>query len=450
MWWLFLLTLVGLALAAWPPADSLYDLTGEEAWPGQVRGVLHWLNSLIRPQPELAPEAIPAQTHVSPFGMNIFLEQEPSVAVRDESLRLIAAAGFDFVRQQFPWEDIEIHGRGDFEDRRNLESVGLVDAWAKYDNIVTLAEQHGLTIIARLDNPPAWSRAVGNGPDNLDAHGPPDDLEDYGNFVAAVVERYAGRITYFQLWNEPNIFPEWGNQPPDPERFVELACLGYRRAREVNPQAVMVAAALAPTVDISERNLNDLVFLQRAYQAGYGACFDIFSAQGYGFWSGPSDQRLRPTVINYPHHLLLRDVMVQNGDAHKPIWISEVGWNSPPPGMGEFFGRTREEQRARYAVELYQRVQTEWPWVGVVNYWFFKRATDAEKDQPFYYFRLMEPDFTPYPAYHALSDYANGPSPPPGVKTPAIWRRPLFLSCLALACLSLLMALQPSSTPDAP
>lgn len=447
---ILVLAIVGLGLSIWPAARSLADLTGEEALPGQVRGVAHWLNTVIRPNPQLAPHAAITHTDVSPFGMNVFLEQEPDPAVRDESARLAQVAGFRFLRQQFSWEDIEIHAKGDFSDRRNVEAVGVVNAWDKYDQIVAVAAKYGLQIIARLDNPPAWSRAVGNGPDNLDSHGPPDNFADYGDFVAATVGRYAGQITYFQLWNEPNIFPEWGNRPPDPEKFTELACLAYRRAKAANPNAVILAAALAPTVDFSDRNMNDLIFLDRAYRAGYGACFDIFSAQGYGFWSGPADQRLRPTVINYPHHLLLRDMLVLHGDADKAIWISEVGWNSPAAGVGEFFGRTTEEQRARYAVQLYQRARQEWPWVGVVNYWFLKRATDAEKDQPFYYFRLMEPDFTPYPAYTALSAYANGPQPTPGVKVLANWRRPLMLVALTALFFTVLISLPPDSAETAP
>jgi hypothetical protein len=47
--------------------------------------------------------------------------------------------------------------------------------------------------------------------------------------------------------------------------------------------------------------------------------------------------------------------------------------------------------------------------MGVMNYWFFKRATDLEKDQPMYYFRMVEPDFTPLPVYSALSEEAHRP-----------------------------------------
>jgi hypothetical protein len=107
--------------------------------------------------------------------------------------------------------------------------------------------------------------------------------------------------------------------------------------------------------------------------------------------------------------MLLRDVMVQNGDEDKSVWISEAGWNTVPEEMEDPYGRVDAEQQGRYAVQAYQRAQTDWPWVGVINYWFFKRATDAEKDQPWYYFRLLEPDFTATQAWDELAAYASSP-----------------------------------------
>lgn len=396
--------LLVLVVALWPEASSLYDLTGEEEIPAQLRGVIHWLNTAIRPQPDQGSVQDIAYSDVSPFGMNTFLQQEVLPEVREQSMQMLQAAGVGFIRQQFPWEDIEIHGKGDFIDRRN-DPAGI-DAWAKYDHIVDLAGQYDVEIIARLDNPPAWTRVM---TDTIGTHAPPDNFEDYGDFVEAVVDRYRGKITYFQLWNEPNIYPEWGEQLVDAEAYTDLLCTGYQRAKAANPDAVILAGALSPTVALDGRDLNDLIFLQRMYRSGAGECFDILSSQGYGLWSGPTDQRLRPTVINYPHVLLLRDVMVTYGDATKPIWISEAGWNSVPESMDDPYGRVTEEQRARYAVEAYQRAQADWPWVGVINYWFFKRASDLEQDQPWYYFRLLEPDFTPTEAWEAYKGYAASP-----------------------------------------
>ena len=445
MWKKLLLVVSGLLLVVslWPPVGSLYELTGEDNLLAQLRGVVHWVNTAVRPQPQLAPETIPDNTNVVPYGVNTFLEQEAEIEKRAVSLQMARQAGFEFIRQEFVWEDIEIHGKGDFEDRRHEP---FRSAWEKYDNIVDLAEADDIEIIARLSNPPAWSRALPVGTTGTLA--PPDNYDDFGDFAAAVAERYNGRIRYYQLWNEPNGNGEWGNhQPVNPEQYTELLCTAYRRIKEVNPGAVVLAGALTPTVAINDGNLNDLIFLERMYAAGAGDCFDVMSAQGYGLWSGALDQRLKPNVINYPHNLYLRDVMVRHGDADKPIWISEMGWNVVPEGIDARFGRVTPEQQARFAVEAYERAQSDWPWVGVINTWFLKRKDDSELDQSFYYFRLLDADFTPQPVYDALAEtlpQAAEPALQPAWVVGWMGIRPyLFIPALAILFFALLRWLTP-------
>ena len=179
------------------------------------------------------------------------------------------------IRQQFPWADIEISGKGNFQDCRNGPCI---DAWAKYDNIVELAEQHGINVIARLDAPPKWAQTT---PGDF---APPANFDDYGDYVAAVADRYKGRVTHYQLWNEPNNYPEWGELPVNPEDFTKLLCTAYRRIKEVDPNAKVLAPALTPTISLEPgpgpgTGLNDFIFLQRMYDAGAGQCFDIMSAQ---------------------------------------------------------------------------------------------------------------------------------------------------------------------------
>ncbi|MDI7278249.1 MAG: hypothetical protein QME94_19905, partial [Anaerolineae bacterium] len=127
--------------------------------------------------------------------------------------------------------------------------------------------------------------------------------------------------------------------------------------------------------------------------------------------TGPTDHRVSPDRTNFARAQLIRAIMVRNGDASKPMWATEVGWNAIPIGHPDtpMFGRVDREEQARYAVEAYERAEREWPWMGVMNYWFFRRPSDAEKGQAFYYFALMEPDFTPWPAYEALREYLNRP-----------------------------------------
>ncbi len=410
-----LTVLIVLALTACQsPSDWLFEHTGEEQLKGQARGLMRLAGNVLHPRPRTAPDAPIAHSDVSPFGVNVFLNQEVEVWKREKSLQMIKEAGFHWIRQEFPWEDIEIHGKGDFEDRRHEPHRS---AWEKYDNIVDLAEQHELDIIARLSNPPAWTRAM---TDTIGPFAPPDDLDDWGDFVYTVVSRYEGRIRYYQLWNEPNVYPEWGEQPVDPEGYTQLLCEGYRRAKEADPDAVIISGALAPTVSLHpgpgpSLGMNDFVFLQRMYDAGAAGCFDIMSVNDYMLWSGPTDRRMKPLNINFSRPLYVRDIMVANGDADKPIWLGEMNSNAVPndpniQGLGAY-GQVTLEQQARYAPLAYQRAMEEWPWMGVMNFWFFKLPSDARKNQSMYYFRMVEPDFTPMPVYESMKAYTTDLKP---------------------------------------
>ncbi len=384
--------------------DFLYGITGEESAEHQVRGLANWLTGITRPQPQTDDFVPIAYNGVNPFGVNTFLNQEVEESKRARQLDLIRDAGFKWIRQEFPWEDIEIHAKGDFSDRRNAT---VVSAWDKYDGIVHMASERGIQIIARLSTPPKWSRAD----QAALATTPPDNLNDYGDFVAAVVSRYRGQIKFYQIWNEPNVYPEWGEQDISPEGYVELLKVAHARAKRADPDMAIIAAPLAPTIELGPRDMNDFVFLQRMYDAGARDYFDILSVQDYGLWTGPTDKRMRPRVLNFSRPIYIRDMMVQNGDAHKAIWASEISWNAIPKDhpAAPVYGRASDEQVARWMPEAYQRAQEEWPWMGVMAYWFFKRASDAEQDQPWYYFKMLNPDFTPMPVYAALKQYTKQP-----------------------------------------
>jgi hypothetical protein len=384
---------------------KLVDLTGEERPLQQIKALSDLAVDSLRPRPNLAAGAPVRYTDVNPFGVNVFLNEEVDPAKREKTVQLAAAAGFHWLRQEFPWQDIEIHGKGDFEDRRNVPARS---AWDKYDQIVDLAQKYHMELIVRLSTPPSWSRAM---TDTVGTFAPPDNYDDFGDFVYQVVSRYRGRVRYYQIWNEPNIYPEWGNYSISPEKYTELLKVGATRARQADPNVVVVAGALASTIALQPdappptNSLNDLVFLQRMYDAGAAPYFDIMSMQDYGLWSGPTDQRMQPRVMNYGRPQYIRDLMVANGDAAKPIWISEMAWNAVPDQVADKrFGQVSPAQQATYEPLAYQRALNEWPWAGVINTWYFKRASDdwVQQGRPEAYFRLADPDFTLQPVYDSL------------------------------------------------
>jgi hypothetical protein len=117
---------------------------------------------------------------------------------------------------------------------------------------------------------------------------------------------------------------------------------------------------------------------------------------------------------------------VANGDANKPIWISELGWNAiPDEVVDKRFGQVTPEQQARYTPLAYRRALEEWPWAGVLNTWYLKRATDEwfVENRPEAYFRLADPDFTLQPVYNSLKQYMTEiePALDSGFREPRGW-----------------------------
>ncbi len=373
-------------------------------------------------------------------GVNVYnLHLEPDPALVTRTLELVRDLGARYVRMQIPWEDIEIHGRGDFEDRRNVEAVGVISAWDKYDHIVDTAVRLDLELVMRVDRAPMWASTFfkslpafqeGLAIDHTST-GPPDDFNDYLNFLRILIERYRGQVRFFQIWNEPNLLNEWNWQTPNPRDFAALQCLSYYTAKDTNPDAIILFPSLAPTDGLDKRApLTDLEFLDQFYREGGKDCFDIMSAQAYGLGQPPDEHRYvrlrsfdnwnwtRPidTRTDVSRIVLLREVMELHGDGDKAIWIGESGWNSAPghiPAERRYtWGRpVSEQQKGEYIIGQIERARREWPWVGVLHVWMLRQGGYIEPDpeDPTPYFALVQRDWTLLPAYFALQDYLAQP-----------------------------------------
>src|SRR5438045_926255 len=119
-----LLAVVLTAAANWDAASHFAaSVTGEDDIEKQAHGIPEWLSGIARQQPQTADYVPIAYNGVNPYGINTFLNQEVEESKRVRQLDLIQAAGFHWIRQEFPWEDIEIHAKGDFSERRNAATV---------------------------------------------------------------------------------------------------------------------------------------------------------------------------------------------------------------------------------------------------------------------------------------------------------------------------------------
>lgn len=341
------------------------------------------------------------------LGMNVFLEKEPEQQNILRSIEMLKAGGVTYVRQSFPWQDIE-RAPGTYRTPDGQ------DTWAKYDFIVEQLSKAGIRILARVDTIPQWARPATDNFQRYDK-GPPQDFNNYANFVAVLAARYKSQIIHFQVWNEPNLDGEWGGKPISPAQYGLLLRYTSERVKAVNPNALIVTAGLAQTTEdgVTTNNLNELDFIQGLYDAGAAPYFDILSVMDYGLGHSPEDRRVGPERTNFSRLLLARDVMVRNNDSQKPIWVSEYGWISLPANWtgdrGSWGTSVDEDTQARWTIEGLNRMQREWPWVTNVFVWGFRwveRPADT-LNQPARYFEVVDHDFTPRPAYVALQQWSS-------------------------------------------
>ena len=345
----------------------------------------------------ISPGTIP-HTGVIPWGTNIFLNKEVESWKKQQTIKMIREAGIGWVKQQFPWEDLEQPRKAQFFDAKYNQVT-----WDKYDEIVKLAREAGLQVIARFDRPPQWARS-----DRQRAERPPERFEDYGDFVFAVASRYRGRVNHFQIWNEPNLGEEWTGKA-DATEYVRLLRLGYGRIKEANPEAVVLSAPLAINTEQGPAHLNEIDFLDQMYQAGAKAYFDVLSANAYGMDRPPTDPPAK-NVLNFRRVELLRQVMEKYADTNKAVWFNEYGWNASPkdfPKEELLWQRVSEKQQADWTVEGVQYARRNWPWAGVFCVWYFRQVGDIPPTRSEYYFRMVDPDFTPRPVYNAVKQAAS-------------------------------------------
>jgi hypothetical protein len=88
----------------------LLNLTGEESTLPQISGGIQYALTRLQPPLRLADDVPVQYADMNPYGVNTFLQNEVEPAKREKAMRLISEAGITWIRQEFTWQDIEIHG----------------------------------------------------------------------------------------------------------------------------------------------------------------------------------------------------------------------------------------------------------------------------------------------------------------------------------------------------
>lgn len=199
----------------------------------------------------------------------------------------------------------------------------------EYDRVIDSLCASGISVLGVVHNETLWR----------DDFNTPDTAEDYrAQFSARASDLalyYKRRIKYWEVWNEP----DGGDTLIREELFEPLISNTYAAIRQANPDAIIIMGGVGSAwsngghfyfTAIYQR-FKQPPWLSRPfdrvgvhpyyrYENGYSPAEYFYQDLAYRDPTTSFTITVGPTILNK-----FIDVI---GDDHKPIWITELGWNA--------------------------------------------------------------------------------------------------------------------------
>jgi hypothetical protein len=184
-------------------------------------------------------------------------------------------------------------------------SPGVYD-FANLDKYLSVNHNQTRDVIYTLGKTPRWASSqpdTTNGlPPGLCA--PPANLQYWDDYLKAIVTHAAGRIKYWEIWNEPNLPMYYCGDIPT---LVQLAQHAQRVIKSIDPTAMI----LSP----SATNEYGVPYLSSFLAQGGGSAIDIVAFHGYRTQKA---EDIIPLVSHY------KAAMAKNGVSKLPLWDTEA------------------------------------------------------------------------------------------------------------------------------
>jgi hypothetical protein len=171
----------------------------------------------------------------------------------------------------------------------------------------------GTQIIYTFGRSPRWASTNPNAPG---PYGPgqcaPPVLSAWDKYVTAVVTNAAGRIKYWELWNEPDQSASYCGDIPS---MVLMAQHAYSIIKQIDPSATVLSPASTGAAGAT--------WLDSFLAAGGLHTFDVLAFHGYG---GVQAEQINGVVDAY------RQVMGRYNLSALPLWDTEGSWGDDSIG----------------------------------------------------------------------------------------------------------------------
>lgn len=243
-----------------------------------------------------------------------------SQKIRTEELRLLSIAGVKYLRRDFLWHEIE-PARGIFD-------------FSGYDRIVDEAKNYSIEFIGLLAYGNTWASEASRKCLEAGMSGctnyPPDNPEDFANFVLETVSHFKDRVNRWEIWNEPNLGINFFKPISDPRKYSAILKAGYRAVKFADPDAIVsFGGVLIPDYEIEPSGVE---FLEEVFNVmtDAGNYFDVFAFHPYMYPYPPSippEQDSPPSQGSITTMIdSIKDEMEKLNVNDKKLWITEIGW----------------------------------------------------------------------------------------------------------------------------
>jgi hypothetical protein len=241
----------------------------------------------------------------------------------------------------------------------------------------------GLTPLLVVTRAPAFAEAPGRWPYAYPGSWAPSPVA-FGQFATAVARRYDGRVPdplqpgralprvrLLEAWNEPNLArylePQWVVEhgrwrPFSPLIYRQLLNAFFTAVKAVEPSDVVITAGVAPNGEpAGVGRMTPVRFLEALLcieGTARGGCldpphFDVLTLHPLSFASpdraAASSQDIAISDVPKATTLLARAERAGTAlpRARKPVWVTELNWESDPPAVRGVPGRLQAQWISR-------------------------------------------------------------------------------------------------------
>lgn len=208
---------------------------------------------------------------------------------------------------------------------RMIETAKGVFDWAKADDWVNKYYSQGKLLVWTLFGTPTWASAR---PGESSAYGAlgmaaePANMQDWTDYCTAVATRYAGKITHFEVWNEPNASGFYSGTQAKLSEMV-------RRAAQAIKGVIPSAKILCPPVTSWSATAGQsaetyFTGMMAASDGASGTMRDWVDIVAVHLYIGGNAARSIPGMIDR-----VRAGMATAGVNSKPLWDTESAPISP-------------------------------------------------------------------------------------------------------------------------